>query len=71
MHQAYVLGIHNCYGKMKETAKKYGTARANISTVMNKGVKMLYKVTTTKIFTFLAVIVELSTYVSKPKGSLE
>ena len=56
---------------MKETAKKYGTARANISTVMNKGVKMLYKVTTTKIFTLLAVIVELSTYVSKPKGSLE
>ena len=46
-------------------------ARSNMSTVMNKGVEMCCKSFTANLFTVVGLLVEPSTYISKPKGSLE
>ena len=55
----------------KQTANKYGTTRANMSTVMNEGVKVCCKATATNFFTVVGLLVELSTATSKTKCSPE
>ena len=49
--------------------KKYGTTRANISTVMNKGVDFHQKSVTAQVFTVL--LVEVGTVIKKSKGSID
>ena len=69
--QDYGLGSHHFYGKMKYSAKKYGTARANMSNVMNKGVKMCCKAVTANFFTLVGLIFEPSIAIGRLKGSLD
>ena len=54
---------HHCYGRMKQTANKYGTTRAKMSTVMNEGVKMRCKAVTTNFLKLLGLIIELRTFI--------
>ena len=54
----------------KSNRKKYGTARANMSTVMNEGVDIHCKAVTTQLFTLVGLLVELGTAIEKSKGSL-
>ena len=46
----------------------YGTKRANMSTVMNEGVKTRYKTVTAQVFTVVGISVEFSTSILKSKG---
>ena len=57
--------------RTNKTAKKHGTKRVNISTVMNEEVKMHWKSVTSKFFTVAGIIVEISTSNKKPKCYLE
>ena len=42
-----------------------------MSTVMNEEVKICCKAVTEKMFTVVGLLVELSTYIEKPKGYIE
>ena len=64
LHQNSGLVSHHCYGLKNQTAHKYGTIRANMSTVMNKGVKINFKAVTNQVFK-LGLLVELGTYIAK------
>ena len=57
--------------KNKSNRKKFGTKRANMSMVMNKGVKMHCKAVTANLFAVLGLLVEPSTAISKPNFFLE
>ena len=57
--------------RMNQTANKYGTTRANMSRVMNKGVMMHCKEVITNSLTVLGPICKPSTDNVKPKGSIE
>ena len=50
---------------------KYGTKRANISPLIDKGVKMCYRAATNKFLLVAGLLVELITFPAKPKGYLE
>ena len=54
-----------------QTSYKYGTTRANTSTLMNKGVNMSCKVFTANLFAVVGLYVEPSTSIENPKGYLE
>ena len=54
----------------KSNRKKYGTTRAKMSTVMNKGVKIHCKAVTTQVFTVVVLLVELGTYIAIENRSL-
>ena len=44
--------------------------RAKMSTIMKNGVNIHSKAVTTQVFTVVYLIVELSTTISNPKGSI-
>ena len=50
---------------------KYGTTRANISRVTNKGVMMCFKAVTSNFLTLVGRFVEPSTAIENPKRFLE
>ena len=54
-----------------QTAIKYGTTRANMSRVTNKGVMMRCKAVTANLLTVVGLPVEPSTAIAKPKGYLD
>ena len=62
--------IHSSLLITNKTEEKNGTKRANMSTVMNKGVNMSYKYVTEKLFTVVGLLVEPITAIGK-KGSLQ
>ena len=49
----------------KSNRNKYGTKRANISTVMNGGVEIHCKAVTTQVFTVLCLLGELGIDITK------
>ena len=51
--------------------KKYGTTKSNMSTVVNKGVKMRCEAVTEKLFIVVGIRIEPGTSIEKPKGSPE
>ena len=55
----------------KEKENKYGTTRANMSNVINKGVNMCCKAVPPNLFTVLRLIFEPITGVEKQKDYLE
>ena len=55
----------------KQTAKKYGTTRENMSMAMNKGFKTSCKAVTSNVFTVVGLLVEPITATAKPNGYLE
>ena len=57
--------------RTNQTANKYGTTRANMSRVINKGVMMNCKVVIRNSLTVLGPICKPSTDNVKPKGSVE
>ena len=57
--------------KINKTVNKYGTTRANMSTVMDEGVQMCCKSVTSNLFTVVCLLVEPITSIEKPKGYLE
>ena len=57
--------------RTNQKANKYGTTRANMSTVMNEGVRMRYKVVTANLLKVVGLLVEPSTVISKPVSSLK
>ena len=57
--------------RTNQTANKYGTTRANMSTVMNEGVKMRCEAVTADFFTVVGLLVEPSTAIAKTKDYLE
>ena len=65
----YGLVIHHSYEGTNQTENKYGTTRANMSTVINEGSEMHCKAVTTQVFTVL--LVELGTSIAKSKSYLE
>ena len=65
MNQATIICSHHCYDGTKQAAKKYGTTRTKISTVMNEGVKNNFKAVTIQAFTVVDLLVELSTAIAK------
>ena len=57
---------------MKESNRKiYGTTRANMSTVMNKGVKIHCKEVTANFFIVVGLVVEPSKDIAKTKSYIE
>ena len=56
--------------KQKTYEQIYGMTRAKMSTVMNEGVKISFKVVTTQLFTVVGLLVEISTAIEKSKGSI-
>ena len=57
--------------KYKQNSKKYGITLANMSTAINKGIKMRCKSVTANFFTVVGLLVENITAIAKPKGYLE
>ena len=57
--------------RKNQTAKKYLITRANMSRVKNEGVMMSYKEVTAKFLSLVCLLVEPSTPIAKPKGSIE
>ena len=53
--------IQSSLFRMNQTANKYGTTRANMSRVMNKGVMMHHKEVITNLLTVVGLLVEPST----------
>ena len=56
--------------RTNQTANRYRTTRENLSTVMNKGVKMRYKAVTANLLTVVGLLVEPSKAIKK-MSSLE
>ena len=71
MQKYFGLVSHHCYRGTKKKANKYRTKRANMSTVMNKGVRIHCKAVTTQVFTVLGLLVELVTYIAKSKSFIK
>ena len=51
--------------RTNQTENKYGTTRANISMVINEGVKIRCKAVTNQVFTLVGLLVELATAITK------
>ena len=72
MQKYYGLDSHHCYVQTNQTANKYGTTRANISTVIDElGIQYTLQSSNDHFFTVVGLLVEHITTIAKPKVSLE